>query len=1375
MNVRWFFTAALALLFLGWSAAHAEQYIIPLFLAPGTSGDPQGVLRIVNDTGDAATVQVFAIADDGTRAGPATIALGASAAAEFDATELRSANAAKGLSGGLGRLSGDVRLSIDSDALIVPLAFVRSSDGALSAMHDTVRPALAEGEPYRYEIPVFNPSTDVTRASRLRLINPGAMSAAVTIAGRDDGGAVAGGGDVTLTLPAGGARTLTARQLEAGGAGLTGRLGAATGGWRLAVTSDRPLEVVNIVASSTGHWNNLSTTAVRGAAPADLAGFNDRFVGQAAVLEVEGGRRSVAIMSNGRCSETVQVDGLVATSECGYDYVGLGPDAGQLTLDYDDGSRCRANLYFSSRMGGWFASRCTGAAGSVDTRSGGNWFVEDGEDDSGGGGPVETTYAADDALPGFDPGSDFFSVTSSVGGGVSVSSGGGGWTATMDDGGWIQMRDGTRYTCASAGGCGIVDGTVTRGSVTGRTQGSGEVDRFPSFRSATAPGNQTYTVGTAIAALRLPEASGGNGALAYDLSPNVPGLTFNAATRQLSGTPSTAASYNMTYTVTDEDGDTDTLMFAITVSADTPTDGSLGVCRVGMTLSSGQSCSYPGTADEFSINARGRGSFLDRLAGIRIRLNNETVNGRVYDFEAWHQGGGVWRIDRIAGGTDATGTPPMTGGGGMVPEDSSPSFAADAGVGNQRYTVGTTIDALTLPEASGGDGTLTYSLSPDVPGLSFSASTRQLTGTPTTAGTHAMTYTATDEDGDTDTLGFTITVARRGTVFIPDTRLRTAIATALGKASDAPITHAEMASLTYLEAIEAGISNLNGLQSATNLSRLLIWENRITDISPLANLTNLSRLVIWGNRITDISPLASLTNLTVLSLDYNNVTDISPLAGLTNLRELSLSDTDISDFSVLSDLPSLTHLRLIALNIANVSPLSNLTKLTTLVLSHNQITDITPLSGLTNLTDLNFWDNRIEDISALSGLTNLTVLGLGLNNVMDISALEGLNDLTELTLNDNNISDISPLAGLTNLTGLSLAFNNVTDISALAGLTGLMDLNLAGNRITDTTALSGLTNLRNLDLRANPLNDLPKGDFDIELVFLDDFTESQQQVLDYVARRWMAVIVEDLQEFEFSGGWTGTCAGQSFQIAPGERIDDLRVYVGTIDPNVGILGHGGPLLLREETHLPVLGCMAFDLSHANLLITGLHEIGHVLGFASEVWNEFGFFQNPPNGDTHFSGPLTIAAFDDAGGRDYTGAKVPLHTGESHWRIPDLEGELMAPYGGGTLSAITVQSLADLGYGVDVTQADAYALPGAAAARVSGNITALIPEDDPLMGELGEAEPVGVRGFGLGDGSLSGRLALASQTPPALSCGIDLRTEPIQVVDSQGRVTRIMGN
>ena len=46
-----------------------------------------------------------------------------------------------------------------------------------------------------------------------------------------------------------------------------------------------------------------------------------------------------------------------------------------------------------------------------------------------------------------------------------------------------------------------------------------------------------------------------------------------------------------------------------------------------------------------------------------------------------------------------------------------------------------------------------------MPGLSFNPATRQLTGTPTTAGTYNMTYTVRDADGDTSTLTFTITVA----------------------------------------------------------------------------------------------------------------------------------------------------------------------------------------------------------------------------------------------------------------------------------------------------------------------------------------------------------------------------------------------------------------------------------------------------------------------------------------------------------------------------------------------------------------------------------------------------------------------------------------
>ena len=650
-------------------------------------------------------------------------------------------------------------------------------------------------------------------------------------------------------------------------------------------------------------------------------------------------------------------------------------------------------------------------------------------------------------------------------------------------------------------------------------------------------------------------------------------------------------------------------------------------------------------------------------------------------------------------------------------------------------------------------------------------------------------------------------------VTIPDAKLRAAIEKALGKARSAPITVADMKTLTRLEAEDAGISDLTGLEFATNLTWLLLWRNNITDISALSGLTNLTSLLLWRNNITDISALSGLTNLTWLDLNGNNITDADLLAlsGLTNLTRLGLGYN----------------------NVSNVSALSGLTNLTSLYLPDNNITDadLLALSGFTNLTSLSLEFNNITDVSALSGLTNLTFLTLASNNITDVSALSGLTNLESLRLWNNNITDVSALSGLTNLQELVLAYNNITDVSALSGLTNLQELVLAYNNITDVSALSGLTNLQELYLQKNPLsfssindyipallgrgvtvefdqNQLREGDFNIEFVFLNQFTGAQKNVLRYAARQWMSVIREDLPDYEFTQGWSGECGDQSFEIPAGERIDDLRVYVTSFDDSEGYVGWGGPHLLRE-TYLPVLGCMGFDLKRANLWNTGLHEMGHVLGFGS-IWREFGYLQDlswdDSNADTHFNGPRAIAAFNDAGGRNYTGAKVPIEKMDgTHWRYYVLEGELMVPGGGGALSAITVQSLADLGYGVDVTQADPFTLPDAASAKVSAKIAAampsalgvdgtladaytlpsvqgriagglpLIPGDDRLRGRLESTEEIGPRGFDFRDGRLMGRLVPSPQAVPTLSCGAGLRQKPIHVVDPQGRIIRTLGD
>ena len=511
--------------------------------------------------------------------------------------------------------------------------------------------------------------------------------------------------------------------------------------------------------------------------------------------------------------------------------------------------------------------------------------------------------------------------------------------------------------------------------------------------------------------------------------------------------------------------------------------------------------------------------------------------------------------------------------------------------------------------------------------------------------------------------------------------------------------------------------------------------------------------------------------MTRLYLGNNNIKDISPLAGLTNLTELNFSGNDLTDISPLAGLTKLTRLELLRNDLTDISPLSGLTNLDYLDLRNNNLTDISPLAGLTNLGSLYISDNAIRDISPLSGLANLGYVDLGDNDITDIPPLSGLSSLGALHLGGNNITDISPLSRLPRLFFLGLGFNNITDISSLAGFPALGRLDLKFNNITDISSLAGLVRPRSLDLRGNPLSDssindhltvlessgvrvlfdsLRKGDFDIELVFLDQVTERQKNVIQYAAKRWMSVVVEDLPDYTFTQGFSGTCGDQSYEIPSGDRIDDLRIYVSTSVNSPFALGQGGPHLLRETTHLPIVGCMAIDVSLTSRVFgVGLHEIGHVLGFGTLWdWEKFGFIQDlswsDSSADTHFNGSRAIAAFNDAGGGNYGGKKVPVQKRDGgHWRFIVLNGEVMLPGRSGerALSAITVQSLADLGYGVDVTQADPFTVRGTTASGKVALVGSTVPDVD--------AEPM-------------------------LTCGAGLMTEPIHVVDPQGRIIRTIG-
>ena len=104
--------------------------------------------------------------------------------------------------------------------------------------------------------------------------------------------------------------------------------------------------------------------------------------------------------------------------------------------------------------------------------------------------------------------------------------------------------------------------------------------------------------------------------------------------------------------------------------------------------------------------------------------------------------------------------------------DSAPRFASTATVLNQTYEVGEAITTLILPAATDGDGPLTYTLT-SVPGLTFNAQERRLTGTPTAVGDYEVHYLVQDSDDNTDegdaaTLTFTITVYSPTTASVSD-------------------------------------------------------------------------------------------------------------------------------------------------------------------------------------------------------------------------------------------------------------------------------------------------------------------------------------------------------------------------------------------------------------------------------------------------------------------------------------------------------------------------------------------------------------------------------------------------------------------------------
>lgn len=226
------------------------QTQVPFFLLGGSS-EQSGALRLLNHSSEQGVVQIYTIEDDGTRHGPAEINIRKRENMLVYADELVKGSSRVELVGLSVSNEGAVRLEVISTVRIEAISYTVESTGLLGNLSSTT---ISESGCWRVSNFL---SKDSVVTSRLRLVNQTEVPANIQITARDDLGQRSD--TISMAVQATQATWLTAAELEDGESEkFEGRLGNGTGEWHLAVQSDQPLVVMNLLQNSQGRWTNLS-------------------------------------------------------------------------------------------------------------------------------------------------------------------------------------------------------------------------------------------------------------------------------------------------------------------------------------------------------------------------------------------------------------------------------------------------------------------------------------------------------------------------------------------------------------------------------------------------------------------------------------------------------------------------------------------------------------------------------------------------------------------------------------------------------------------------------------------------------------------------------------------------------------------------------------------------------------------------------------------------------------------------------------------------------------------------------------------------------------------------------------------------------------